>query len=156
MISSTLLTLLPRRPNHFQSDETASASFNLLLDGLVGILGGLSRSGGTVGQSGGGLGAHLERSGVVLGGLGAVWGRSWAILGRLGVVLSASGEATGDHDGSKRLKEDLLEAKNRPRRPAGGQDFSKKPFWCHFVVHFWGLFLHIFGSKIGSEIGSVF
>ena len=100
----------------------------------MGILGGLSRSGGTVGQSGGGLGAHLKRSGAVLGGLGAVWGRSWAILGRLGVVLSASGEATGDHDGSKRLKEDLLEAKNRPRRPAGGQDFSKKPFcailWC--------------------------
>ena len=86
----------------------------------------------------------------------AVWGRSWAILGRLGVVLSASGEATGDHDGSKRLKEDLLEAKNRPRRPAGGQDFSKKPFWCHFGVQFGGLFLHIFGSKIGSKFGSVF
>ena len=68
------IDLLPRRPNHFQSDETASSSFNLVLDGLVGILGGLSRSGGTVGQSGGGLGAHLERSGAVLGGLGAVLG----------------------------------------------------------------------------------
>ena len=128
MISSTLLILLPRRPNHFQSDETASASFNLLLDGLVGILGGLSRSGGTVGQSGGGLGAHLERSGAVLGGLETVWGRSWAILGRLGVVLSASGEATCEHGGSKRLKEGVLEAKNPPRRPAGDQDSSKKLF----------------------------
>ena len=121
----------------------------------MGILGGPSRSGGTVGQSGGGLGAHLERSEVVLDGPGAV-GRSLAILGRLGMVLSASGEATGDHDGSKKLKEDLLEAKNRPRRLAGGQDFSEKPFWCHFVVCFGGLFFHIFGSKIGSKFGSVF
>ena len=81
-----------------------------------------------------GLGALLGSLeavwGHILGDQGrswAVWGRSWAILGRLGVVLSVSGEATGDYDGSKRLKEDLLEAKNRPRRPAGGQDFSKKP-----------------------------
>ena len=29
-----------------------------------------------------------------------------------------AGEATGDHGGSKRLKEGLLVAKNRPRRPA--------------------------------------
>ena len=41
----------------------------------------------------------------------------------------ASGEATGDHGGSRRLKEGLLVAKKRPRTPAaGGQDFSKKPF----------------------------
>ena len=68
----------------------------------------------------------------------------------------APGEATGDHGGSKRLKEGLLEAKNRPRRPAGGQGFSKKPFWYHFGVHFGGLFWLIFGSKSGSKLGSVF
>ena len=38
------------------------------------------------------------------------------------------GEATGDHGGSRRLKEGLLVAKTRPRKPAGAQDFSKKPF----------------------------
>ena len=68
----------------------------------------------------------------------------------------ASGEATGDHGGSRRFKEDLLVAKNHPRRPAGGQDFSKKPFWCHFRVQFFVPFLHIFGSKIGSKFGSLF
>ncbi len=68
----------------------------------------------------------------------------------------ASGEATGDHGGSRRLKEGLLVAKKRPRKPAGGQDFSKKPFWCHSGVHFGGLFWHIFGFKIGSKFGSVF
>ncbi len=68
----------------------------------------------------------------------------------------ASGEATGDHGGSRRLKEGLLVAKKRPRKPAGGQDFSKKPFLCHFGVHFGGLFWHIFGSKIGSKFGSLF
>ena len=98
----------------------------------MGILGGLSRSGATVGQSGGGLGAHLERSVAVLGGLGAVWGRSWAILGRLGVVLSASGEATCEHGGSKRLKEGVLEAKSAPKRFVGGQKSFKIAFWCHF------------------------
>ena len=76
MISTTQsIDLLPRRPNHFQSDETASASFNLVLDGLVGILGGPSRSGGTVGQSGGGLGgASLAIRGGLGSGLGAVLG----------------------------------------------------------------------------------
>ena len=44
----------------------------------------------------------------------------------------ASGEATGDHGGSKRIKRGLLDAKNHPRRPAGGQESSKKLFWCHF------------------------
>ena len=68
----------------------------------------------------------------------------------------ASGEATGDHGGSRRLKEGLLESKNHPRKPAGGQDFSKKPFWCHSGVHFGGLFWHMFGSKIKSKFGSVF
>ena len=67
----------------------------------------------------------------------------------------ASGEATGDHGGSRRLKEGWLVAKNRPRRPAEDQDFSKKPFWYHFGVHFGGLFLHSFESKIGSKFGSV-
>ena len=93
---------------------------------------------GDLGRSGGGLGAVLGDLGPSGGGLERLW------------------RATGDHDGSKRLKEDLLEAKNRPRRPAGGQDFSKKPFWCHFVVHVGGLFLHSFGSKISSKIGSAF
>ena len=50
----------------------------------------------------------------------------------------ASGEATGDHGGSRRLKEGLLGAKKRLRKPAGDQDFSKKPFWYHFGVHFGG------------------
>ena len=68
----------------------------------------------------------------------------------------ASGEATGDHGGSRRLKEGLLVAKKRPRKPAGAQDFSKKPFWCHFGVHFGGLFLHMLGSKIKSNFGSLF
>ena len=83
MISTTIYThLLPRRPNHFQSDETASASFNLVLDGLVGILGGLSRSGGTVGQSGGDLGVHLGQSAGSLGRSGGGLERSWAVWGR--------------------------------------------------------------------------
>ena len=72
------------------------------------------------------------------------------------MVLSASGEATRDHDGSKRLKEDLLEAKNRPRRPAGGQESSKKSFWYHFGSQFGGLCLHMFGSKIVSNFRFVF
>ena len=100
-------------------------------------------------QSGGGLG----RSG---GGLGTVWGRSWAILGCLGAVLSASGEATCEHGGSKRLKEGVLEAKNPPRRPARDQESSKKPFWCNFGNQFGGLFLHIFCSKIGFNFEYVF
>ena len=66
-----------------------------------------------------------------------------------------SGEATDDHGRSRRLKEGLLKAKNRPRRPAGAQYFSKKLFLSNFGVHFGGLFWHMFGSKIGSKFGSV-
>ena len=76
----------------------------------------------------------------------------------------ASGEAIGDHGGSRRLKEGLLEAKNRLRRPAGAQDVSKKPFWCNpfwgpvltpfrfqkrvqIRVYFWARFLETSGPK---------
>ena len=34
-----------------------------------------------------------------------------------------------------------LVAKKRPRKFAGAQDFSKKPFWCRSGVHFGDLFL---------------
>ena len=48
----------------------------------------------------------------------------------------AAGEASSDHGGSRRWKEGLMVAKNRPRKPAGGQDFSKTPFWCHIGFFF--------------------
>ena len=64
----------------------------------------------------------------------------------------ASGEATGDHGGSIRLKEGLLDTKKRPRRPAGEQDFSKKPFWYHFGFHFGSLFWLIFGFQNRVQI----
>ena len=32
----------------------------------------------------------------------------------------------------KKLKDGLLEAKSPPRRPAGGQEFSKRRFWSNF------------------------
>ncbi len=58
----------------------------------------------------------------------------------------ASGDATSDHGGSRRLKEGLLEAKNHPRRPAGGQESPKKACWSPrflkeaVLVPFWGPF----------------
>ena len=165
------MTLLLRRPNHFQSDKTASASFSEVRPTQYQVMQNASQSLRTgrlrqgwptrrQNRSKDAVADPIRRPSGPREALdGAEKLQKWPLKGfkrPQKPSKKASGEATGDHGGSRRLKEGLLVVKNCPRRPGGGQESSKKPFWCHFGAHFGGQFWHMFGSKIGSKFGSVF